>query len=437
MKKNCILSLACAASVLASCMLSSCGSEIDKNTSMPETKPTAETTTTAATTTPKAVSAAATVTSDSSSVVEKKEKPVFKTADTFDVYQEVTIKDLITETNTEIKNPDEVIDTSEVGEFEVTVKYTLGGEDKKKKLKYSVTDTASPLIMSLADTVYLDYGEEFVINDHVAYADNYDRAPTLTYSGEVDSYTYGSYPITAVVTDSSGNAAECYFNVEVSDNHSDSPVYDTSDFYFDELISQYGGQAELGIDVSQWQGDIDFEAVKQAGCSFVIIRIGICSGDLEIDERFHENIRAAKQAGLKTGVYFYSTDNSAEEAVEHARWIVEQLNGAQLDFPIAFDWERYDIFQQFGMNIHDLNVMFEAFSDELEHFGYSTMIYSSRNFLDAFWENKKNRPVWIASYSTELGYDGDYIMWQKSGNGIIDGIDVNVDLDIFYPDRLA
>ena len=189
-----------------------------------------------------------------------------------------------------------------------------------------------------------------------------------------------------------------------------------------------------GIDVSKWQGKINFEAVRDAGCQFVIMRIGHGRNGMEMDEYYRSNMAGAKSAGLDVGVYFYSTANTEKAVRQEARWIAENLKGEKLDFPVVFDWESFSNFQKYGMSIHDLNMLFEAFADELQKQGYSAMLYGSKNYLQNFWYPQKKYPVWLAHYTDQTDYLGDYAIWQMSCRGRIPGIAGDVDLDIQYMD---
>ncbi|MGN0612292.1 MAG: GH25 family lysozyme, partial [Porcipelethomonas sp.] len=223
--------------------------------------------------------------------------------------------------------------------------------------------------------------------------------------------------------------------VEVTDNI---PVYEDNNtrLSFDSLKQQYGETGvKFGIDVSKWQGDIDYEAVKNAGCSFVIMRIGHYYDEIGMDEYYKANMDAAKAAGLDVGVYIYTTANTTEEIKENAAWIAEQLDGQPLDFPVVFDWEDFSNFQQYEMSINDLNELFELFASEMEKYGYSSMLYSSKNFLNNFWYEQTEYPVWLAHYTDKTTYAGDYVMWQMSCFGRIDGIEGDVDFNILYTDR--
>ena len=156
-----------------------------------------------------------------------------------------------------------------------------------------------------------------------------------------------------------------------------------------------------------------------------------------MDEYYLRNIAAAKDAGLEVGVYLYTIANTEEEIRQNASWIAEQLDGMELDFPVAFDWERFGNFQQFGMSIRDLNELFLLFAEEMEGYGYSAMLYSSKTYLENFWYVQQGYPVWLAHYTSETDYAGEYILWQRSCRGRIDGIDTDVDFNILYESELA
>ena len=193
-----------------------------------------------------------------------------------------------------------------------------------------------------------------------------------------------------------------------------------------------------GIDVSAWQTNVDYDAVKEAGCQFVIMRMGYFYNGYDapkMDDYYLQNMENATAAGLDVGVYLYTDDNTEEGARQRARWVLEQLDGRELNFPIAFDWEEWGHFQEYGMNIRDLNNVFEAFADEVEKNGYSAMLYSSKNFLNNFWENKNDHPVWLAHFVDETDYTGPYNIWQASAYGIIPGISGDVDMNIQFMDR--
>lgn len=304
----------------------------------------------------------------------------------------------------------------------------------------SSDDVTAPILLNGGWGTKILLGSTFDLDAYVGYADDLDPTPTLTYTGEVDTEVCGTYPITATVTDSAGNALQWDLSIQVVESMSSSGGTDTAArLPFETLVQDYAGEnVRFGIDVSKWQGDIDFEAVKNAGCSFVIMRIGYYYGELEeMDEYYLANMKAAKEAGLEVGVYLYTVANTEAEVSENARWIAEQLDGMELDFPVVFDWERFSHFQEYGMSIRDLNELFVLFADEMERYGYSAMLYSSKTYLENFWYVQNDYPVWLAHYTSQTDYDGEYALWQMSSRGRIDGIAGDVDFDILYEDRVS
>ncbi|MBQ8515315.1 MAG: glycoside hydrolase family 25 [Ruminococcus sp.] len=366
---------------------------------------------------------------------EPPEEAVLSVPETVEIYEEITLSQLLADTNVQLENEDALLDTSQIGSFDVTVSYTYENEHYTHTLPYTVADTTAPVVLNAGWGAYVEQGDAFDLNEHVGFADNYDPAPFLSYSGSVDTNVCGTYPLTVYITDSSGNETSWEMSVEVV---SEIPVPEDNNerISFDSFMEEYAEEnVRFGIDVSTWQGDIDFEAVKNAGCSFVIMRIGHYYDEITMDDWYISNMEKARAAGLEVGVYIYTTANTEEEVRENARWITEQLGGQALDFPVVFDWESFSNFQEFGMSIHDLNALFEVFAEEMEQSGYETMLYSSKNFLNNFWYQQSDVPVWLAHYTDETDYAGEYAMWQMSCFGRIDGIAGDVDLNILYTDK--
>ena len=108
------------------------------------------------------------------------------------------------------------------------------------------------------------------------------------------------------------------------------------------------------------------------------------------------------------------------------------LDGEELDFPIAYDWEDFANFESYEISLHDINDIYETFYDEITSYGYDAMLYSSKNFLQILWTNENNTPVWLAHYIDRTDYTGDYIMWQKGNTGRIAGISGDVDFNVLY-----
>ena len=190
----------------------------------------------------------------------------------------------------------------------------------------------------------------------------------------------------------------------------------------------------VGIDVSVWQGDINFKKVKEAGAEFVMIRIGFghdSKNNIVMDSKFKNNIKNAKEEGLLVGIYFYSYAKTIDEAKKQASWIIQELNGINLDLPITFDWESWTYFDDYQLNFLDINNIAKAFMDECIKAGYDSMLYSSLNYLNKVW-NLKEYKTWLAHYTKKTTYENDYLIWQSSSTGSINGINGAVDLDVLY-----
>ncbi|WP_295086732.1 GH25 family lysozyme [Ruminococcus sp.] len=430
------MKLKCIFTLLASiCVLTACGSkkEADNsiktyesiaNTSIPKTSVTTTKLTTTSTTT-------------TTKKVDPPTNLVLKGLDSVEVYSEINFDTFITEKNVELKDGNIMLNTSETGVYEVDIPYTYNGGEFTKSLTYAVVDTTAPTIINSGWEPNHKVGTDFNLNNYVGFADNYDKYPDLTYTGTVDPDTVGAYPITATVTDSSGNTTswDLTINVveEVPKAVDNNPRLNFSDF----IQYNQGENRRFGIDVSVWQSDIDYNAVRDAGCSFVMIRVGYYYSEITLDDYFKQNLENATAAGLDVGVYFYTTDNTIDGVREHARWIVEQLNGYKLQMPVAFDWEEFANFQKYGMSIKDINDIYEAFADEVRKCGYTPILYSSKNFLNNIWSehSKSIAPVWLAHFVDSTDYTGEYAIWQASSTGNIPGINGNVDMDIQYMDK--
>ena len=186
----------------------------------------------------------------------------------------------------------------------------------------------------------------------------------------------------------------------------------------------------VGIDVSSWQRNINWKKVKESGVDAAMIRIAYGSRNKStIDKKFKQNLKNAKEAGIKVGIYYYSYANDTNEAINQAKWIINELNGEKLDLPIAFDWEDWSDFMSYKINFNDLNDIANAFMKEIEDNGYKAMNYGSATYHEKVW-NTPNYPTWLAYYTDNNDFEEDYIMWQVASDGIVPGIEGYVDLDI-------
>ena len=127
-----------------------------------------------------------------------------------------------------------------------------------------------------------------------------------------------------------------------------------------------------------------------------------------IDKKFKQNLKNAKQAGIKVGIYYYSYAKDTNEAINQAKWIINELNNEKLDLPIAFDWEDWSDFMSYKINFNDLNDIANAFMKEIEDNGYKAMNYGSATYHEKVW-NTPNYPTWLAYYTNNNDFEEDYI----------------------------
>ena len=195
--------------------------------------------------------------------------------------------------------------------------------------------------------------------------------------------------------------------------------------------------SRLGIDISQYQGDIDWAQVKAAGFDFVFIRVGTRgyeSGSIYEDERWAENLKEAREAGLDAGVYFFSGAVSEQEAEEEADYIIEKLNGEPLDLGIVLDVETIGS----GTSRHDdlsaeqYTANTSAFCEKVKAAGYNPIVYSNIFWEATHYDMTKigNYDVWYADYMTTPQTPYMYRFWQYTDSGTVPGINGAVDLDV-------
>lgn len=210
------------------------------------------------------------------------------------------------------------------------------------------------------------------------------------------------------------------------------------DFYRDGKDRlAYTGAFRAGIDVSDWQKEIDWRAVSRDGIDFAILRCayrGYSEGQLTADEQFYNNLAGALAEGLEVGVYVYSQAITEAEAREEARLALAMLNGQDLDLPIFFDWETAGVTtaRTNGMDRETLTRLAEAFCQEIQQGGYEAGVYFySRLAYDMYdLEQLQDYTLWLAGYfdTPEFYYDYDY--WQYTSSGAVDGIEGRVDMNI-------
>ena len=197
---------------------------------------------------------------------------------------------------------------------------------------------------------------------------------------------------------------------------------------------------KIGIDVSRYQGNIDWAAVKEAGVQFAMLRLGYRgygSGALVMDTYFQQNIQGAQANGIEVGVYFFSQAITPEEGAEEARFCLNALKGYNITYPIVFDWEPYDSSLEprtDGLDDKILTQCAVAFCEEVEAAGYQSMVYSNLTYFYLHFDLNQlvDYPLWLAQYNSRPSFYYHFDMWQYSGTGQVPGIDGNVDLNIHF-----
>lgn len=352
-----------------------------------------------------------------------------------EVYSDVMLSDLITSMNGHLIK-DKKINTDKLGSYEVAFDY-INDDDIKVNYSFSinVVDKTPPMI-SKPNVYNVNVNYDGNIEKDLFCGDNYDDNPKCYIEGEYDISKIGKYNVTFVGVDSSNNESRHNFVLNVRKKPKSSTSNNNSFVKFSDLVEKYKtDKTKMGIDISHWQGNIDFQKVKEAGVEFVYIRVGRgngIGGEYVIDKKFEKNIEGFNKVGIPVGVYFYSFANSIQDATEEAKWVLQHIKNYDVDLEIVFDWENWSSFQEFDLSFKKLTNLASSFGKVVKNKGYQAMLYSSKNYLENVWY-PVDFPVWLAHYTDNTDYSGEYKVWQLCNNGRVDGIDDNlVDIDIMY-----
>lgn len=192
-----------------------------------------------------------------------------------------------------------------------------------------------------------------------------------------------------------------------------------------------------GIDVSSWQGDIDWEKVKATGIDYVMIRCGFRSmvtDEIHVDKKFYYNMKEANRLDIPVGVYFYSTAINEKEALEEATFVLNLIKDYDVIYPVAYDFEMFNENRTEGISNRKINNNALKFLDYIRAHGYNGMLYTNLSAVRKHWNIEKfeGYRVWYAQYIDTVTYEGKYDMWQYADNGVVDGIVGKVDLNESY-----
>ena len=350
--------------------------------------------------------------------------------------EEVYVEKFISKLNGELLN-NYLIDTNEVGtkviEFQYKNRYGLV---VKKKVDIEVLDVTPPTVV-VQSPYTIEKGSIAKLEDTIFCADDYDDNVECKIIGTYDLNKEGKYQLKIEATDHSNNSTSEEFTLNVVSKLENKKNTNTKQEYtsFKSVYQKYKTKdTKIGLDLSKWQEEVDFSKLKEQEVSFVMLKIGgqkEIGGEFIVDPRFYENLEKAKENEIEVGVYFYSYATSIKEAQKQAKWIVQKLKNNSLDLPIAFDWENWSTYSTFHMSFHTLNKVADAFLKEVERNGYESILYSSKYYLETIWY-PENYSVWLAYYTKNNDYEGEYQLWQVCSDGKIDGINGYVDIDILY-----
>lgn len=248
------------------------------------------------------------------------------------------------------------------------------------------------------------------------------------------------YPDEIVVAD----AGEFYFFPILDDlaHH----TYEQANFALDgdQIMNYYENGENIGhkgIDVSKYQGEIDWEKVADDDVEYAFIRLGIrgySEGVIIEDETFEDNMKGARQNDIDVGVYFFTQATSVEEAEEEAQYVLDAIEPYQVDYPVVIDIEAVN-----SANARTKDLTKEerteyciAFCEMIKNAGYTPMIYGNlKSFMLLLdLEQLEEYDKWFALYDEQVYYPYDFKVWQYTDEGKVDGIDVNVDLNISFGD---
>lgn len=212
--------------------------------------------------------------------------------------------------------------------------------------------------------------------------------------------------------------------------------------------NRFSGVSKVyGIDVSYYQGNIDWKKVKNSGVEFVIIRVGYrgygSAGTLVEDPKFKTYLDGATKAGLKVGVYFYTQAITTAEAQAEAKFVLDRIKGHSLQMPVYYDIESVDYdtgrLDSAGLSKAQKTALCTAFCDTIIKSGYSAGVYANYTWLKYYIDGAglgKKYPIWLAHYTSNTNYDQRMDMWQYSGSGTVSGISAYTDVNVWYSGKL-
>lgn len=193
--------------------------------------------------------------------------------------------------------------------------------------------------------------------------------------------------------------------------------------------------SKKGIDVSEFQGKIDWEKVKNSGVEFAILRCGYgMDFSNQDDVEYERNANECERLGIPYGVYLMSYANTVEKARSEAKHVLRLIEGHKISLGVWYDIE--DNGTSGAINKETLTNIINTFCNTIKNAGHRVGVYANLNWLENKIEKtiKDNYDIWVAQYYSKCEYEGKYIMWQHTSSGKVNGISTNVDMNILYED---
>ena len=312
------------------------------------------------------------------------------------------------------------------GSATVTVTYTEGSN--KVEAKCTVTVKASNPREDKTTKLKDKSGVQLYVQD----GDNYREAVYADYFTASKFFIKGEVKYTGWQT----LDGKLYFFTADGNKVTGEQVIQGAKYNFASDGSLVVGSGTMGIDVSKWNGSIDWNAVKNSGVSYVIIRVGYrgsSQGALIEDPKFKTNIKGATAAGLKVGVYFFTQAVDEVEAVQEASMVLDRISGYKISYPVFLDVEgsggRGD-----KIDSATRTAVCKAFCNTIQNAGYTAGVYANKTWLSQKMDASalSAYKIWLAQYAAAPTYTGRYDLWQYKSNGKVSGISGNVDLNLSY-----
>ncbi len=207
------------------------------------------------------------------------------------------------------------------------------------------------------------------------------------------------------------------------------------------LYNEAGEKVSLtGVDVSKWDGSIDWKKAKNDGIEFAMIRVGNrgtgSTGKINLDPEFKNNVVNATEAGIKAGVYFFSQAITVDEAKEEAKFVINNIKNYNITFPVAFDTQYYTNARANNLSNELRTKIAKAFCEEIKKAGYTPVIYCSTDWsmLNLDLEALTDFDIWHALYNTKTYYPYEFNIWEYSDKGSVNGFEGDVAMNVSFKD---